>query len=302
MNKLLTIILMLVLFAQISLKKLKTNTDTTTGADTLSTNISLTTGGSLTSANGMYTLAVQTDGNVVVYGCYGLSLWASDTSGSTATRNLLMQSDGNLVLYQSGVAKWSSGTYGKGTAPFRLIMQGDGNLVIYDSTGAATWASDTVDSKQCQLCVGTYDGHNAGTSDVIQLTFVDTISQTAKMCSLTGTKSRNQSYCCTPSGTTTYSSPPHSKTGKFLKIQLLGGDMVTIGNADAGYHHIGYFYDDYNSLMSPAGQVVGWNSDSLCYARFSLSSGDDIKQTTVYVNVVDHNKRNGNSCYYTYVA
>jgi hypothetical protein len=110
--------------------------------------------------------------------------------------------------------KWSSGIYGKGTGPYRLVMQGDGNLVIYDTAGAATWATNTVDSKGCQLCIGTYDGNNVGTSDDIQLTYVDTTTQTAELCTLTGTKYRNKSYCCTPS-TTTYSSPPYSLTGKF---------------------------------------------------------------------------------------
>jgi hypothetical protein len=302
MNKLSTVILMLVLLAQISLKKMKTNTETTTGADTLSNNSSITTGNSLTSANGIYSLLVKSDGNLVVYGCYGISLWDANSDGSTAQRTLIMQSDGNLVLYQSGVSKWSSGTYGKGTAPFRLVMQGDGNLVIYDSTGAATWATNTVDSKGCQLCVGIHDGTNAGTTNDIGLTYIDEITQTAKLCTLTGTKSRGKSYCCTPSDTT-YSTPSAGYTlnGKyFLKIQLFGNDEVWIGNVDIGSRHIGYFYDYYNILWAE-GQVVGFSDpDALCFARFSLSTGDRFYQSIAYVNARTYTTRDGYSCYYTF--
>jgi hypothetical protein len=87
---------------------------------------------------------------------------------------------------------------------------------------------------------------------------------------------------------------------KILKIQLLGSDEVTIGNVDAGSHHIGYFYDYGNSFKAAGGQIVPWDTDSLCYARFSLSIGDTRNQSIAWVNIVTHNTRSGNYCYYTY--
>ncbi len=54
--------------------------------------------------------------------------------------NLVMQNDGNLVAYSPpGKYYWDSGTQNLGTPPYRLVMQSDSNLVIYDSTGAYTW-------------------------------------------------------------------------------------------------------------------------------------------------------------------
>jgi hypothetical protein len=49
--------------------------------------------------------------------------------------SLIMQGDGNLVLYAQGSgARWSSGTYSPGAIAW---MQGDGNLVVYSQAGAA---------------------------------------------------------------------------------------------------------------------------------------------------------------------
>lgn len=55
--------------------------------------------------------------------------------------SLAMQADGNLVLYGPSGALWSSGTYGRGS--HRVCMQSDGNLVIYDAADRDLWASDT---------------------------------------------------------------------------------------------------------------------------------------------------------------
>ncbi len=89
---------------------------------------SLRTGQSLVSANGLYTLTLQPDGNLVLYYQQTL-LWASDTVG-TGANHLRMGRDGNLVLSGSGSAMvWSSNTSGKGAA--NLVLQDDGNLVIY---------------------------------------------------------------------------------------------------------------------------------------------------------------------------
>jgi hypothetical protein len=51
---------------------------------------------------------------------------------------LALQSDGNLVIFsQTGAALWNSGTWGNPGA--FLAIQNDGNMVIYSSGGAALW-------------------------------------------------------------------------------------------------------------------------------------------------------------------
>lgn len=93
----------------------------------------------LQSLNRSYTLALQTDGNLVLYNSTR-AIWASNTVGSNAQK-LVMQPDGNLVLYsKNGTALWSSNTAGKSTSAF--YVQKDGNLVIYNTVGP-TWASRT---------------------------------------------------------------------------------------------------------------------------------------------------------------
>jgi hypothetical protein len=94
----------------------------------------------LEASNKIDTLAMQTDGNLVLY-TQGVAVWASNTAGYTGAR-AVMQSDGNLVVYGPGNdALWSSGTAGHpGSA---LAVQDDGNVVIYDRT-TAIWATRTV--------------------------------------------------------------------------------------------------------------------------------------------------------------
>jgi len=70
----------------------------------------LVPGESRWSCNGRFTLAHQTDGNVVLYDGPSSPLWASNTSGRSST-SLIMQSDGNLVVYSSSNSpRWASGT------------------------------------------------------------------------------------------------------------------------------------------------------------------------------------------------
>jgi hypothetical protein len=97
----------------------------------------LDAGQSLVSSLGTYRLAVQTDGNLVVYKIGGSAIWASRTTGTGAS--LRMQSDGNAVLYASGRAVWNSRTGGHPGA--RLVMQNDGNLVVRSVSNVALWAS-----------------------------------------------------------------------------------------------------------------------------------------------------------------
>jgi hypothetical protein len=102
-------------------------------------------GQTLRSADNHYELAMQADGNLVLYwlnnGVAGRALWSSGTDGDSGAHATL-QSNGNLVLYStSGQGLWSSNTSGAGCS--NLDVQGDGNLVLYNSTRAA-WATNTV--------------------------------------------------------------------------------------------------------------------------------------------------------------
>jgi hypothetical protein len=109
----------------------------------------LRAGQSLVSPGGQYTLAMQTDGNLVVSG-NGCQIWASGTAGTGSANDLAMQDDGNLVIYTSaGNVVWASGTAGTGSAN-HLALQGDGNLVVSTSAGTPVWAAGRNNADQ--LC------------------------------------------------------------------------------------------------------------------------------------------------------
>jgi hypothetical protein len=102
----------------------------------------------LKSPNQLYTLALESDGNVVLYSQDSRPFWATTTGGSLTPRHFIMQTDGNLVLYDtSGNPKWASNTSNQPGA--FLSIQDDGNLVIYkegsqtETPDNALWASHT---------------------------------------------------------------------------------------------------------------------------------------------------------------
>jgi YD repeat-containing protein len=98
------------------------------------------------SPSGRYSLVVQTDGNLVIYGQSG-GLWGAPNAFGQPSARLVMQTDGNLVLYDpTNTAIWMSNTGGNPGA--QLVMQDDGNLVIYNTSGVSVWASGTY----CGLC------------------------------------------------------------------------------------------------------------------------------------------------------
>jgi hypothetical protein len=100
----------------------------------------LTAGTKVDSCDGRYTLAMQEDGNLVLYHNGKGALWATGTNGKNGF-NAVMQTDGNFVLYDThDHALWASGTNGHGGAD--LAVQEDGNLVVYLGS-KALWASGT---------------------------------------------------------------------------------------------------------------------------------------------------------------
>lgn len=97
----------------------------------------------LQSPDGVYSLIMQGDGNLVLYAPGDATpLWASNTYGNVGAY-AVMQNDGNLVVYSSGnVALWSSKTYGNGLSMLRL--QDDGNLAIFKlNTSILYWHTAT---------------------------------------------------------------------------------------------------------------------------------------------------------------
>lgn len=99
----------------------------------------------ITSCSNGFTLAMQSDGNLVLYNSKGSPLWQSRTSNpgspNRATR-AVMQSDGNFVLYNdSNVALWATMTQGNPGAS--LSVQGDGNVVVYSPSAQPLWDTGT---------------------------------------------------------------------------------------------------------------------------------------------------------------
>ncbi len=116
---------------------------------TLFSGQSLTPGQTLQSDYGVYTLTMQSDGNVVLRNNASTPLWRTGTGGNQfVPRDFIMQTNGNLVLYDtSGQPHWESNTAGNPGA--FLNVQADGNLVVYrvgsttQTANNALWASGT---------------------------------------------------------------------------------------------------------------------------------------------------------------
>ncbi|KAJ1556410.1 hypothetical protein HK405_009493 [Cladochytrium tenue] len=111
---------------------------------------SLRRGDALYSPSSRFRLALQQDGNLVLYdhGQFDAhAIWASNTDNSPADL-LVLQHDGNLCLYVAECGqddcRWSSGSWGHGTGhDYRLAVQDDGNVVLYKEGGEAIWATNT---------------------------------------------------------------------------------------------------------------------------------------------------------------
>jgi beta-glucanase (GH16 family) len=103
-------------------------------------------GQQLDSSNGRFHLAMQADGNLVIYDGSS-AIWATGTWNLPADRRPTraeMQADGNFVLYNdANQGAWASGSWGAGRVNPFLEIQDDGNLVIYHNGRSALWASGT---------------------------------------------------------------------------------------------------------------------------------------------------------------
>ena len=105
----------------------------------LSTNSFMYPGGYLMSQDGRFSLALQSDGNLVVYGPSG-PVWSSQTGGHAVT-HLLMQSDCNLVLYNGATDYWASNTVGGSYC--RTVIENTGQANIYNEAGLPVWKRPT---------------------------------------------------------------------------------------------------------------------------------------------------------------
>jgi hypothetical protein len=94
-------------------------------------------GQSVTSPAGLYTLTLQTDGNLVERNASGTIFWTSGTNGLGVTQ-AVMQGDGNLVIYAGSKAVWSSGTPGNAGA---TLAVGDNGTVAVVSGTAQLWSA-----------------------------------------------------------------------------------------------------------------------------------------------------------------
>jgi hypothetical protein len=112
-----------------------------TGCGIMSAGEDLASNTATASCSGKYALAMQSDGNLVLYHNGVGAIWSTATSGKGG-HSAIMQSDGNFVLYNAASkALWSSTTSGHSGA--YLKIQDDGNLVVYSAGGAALWNSHT---------------------------------------------------------------------------------------------------------------------------------------------------------------
>jgi len=109
---------------------------------------SLQSGDWIASGNKVFTFVMQGDSNLVMYDSTPAPHWASGTYTEPNGAWLAMQTDGNLVIYRAGGtcgcgadAYWASGTNNHPGA--YVTMQNDGNVVIYDTGGHALWATHT---------------------------------------------------------------------------------------------------------------------------------------------------------------
>lgn len=101
-------------------------------------------GFTLTSPNGVYTLVLQNDGNLVIYNnSKGRAIWAAPNTWHNTDYIVFGSKYGlQCVKYDTATAFHFSFVVRAPGAAY-LSMQNDGNLVIYNSYWQPLWASGT---------------------------------------------------------------------------------------------------------------------------------------------------------------
>ena len=126
----------------------------------------------LTAPNDLLRLALEQNGNIVLYRShFGRALWSSGTAGTPVDRGK-MQPDGKFAaLSPQGVSYWSIGS---GQDPGAgLTLQDDGNMVLADKAGRPLWMSNTTQDFSSPTFMYT-DEHG--------FTFVETSERWKDMC------------------------------------------------------------------------------------------------------------------------
>lgn len=98
------------------------------GEDHLHYGEQLAKGQHLVSKNGLYSLEMQYDGNLVLYG-RGTHLWDTHTGGNTHVMGAIF-SNRLFLAGDNGYSQWTSDNW-NGESGNLLLLQDDGNLVIY---------------------------------------------------------------------------------------------------------------------------------------------------------------------------
>jgi len=107
-------------------------------------------GQEIESANGEFTLRMQTDGNLVFLDDKGEVKFHTGTApnaGAVAT----MQADGNFTVTKNGKALFHTGTQGTGV---RMHIQNDGNLTVRTPDGKVLWALNDVNQSKAEVRTG----------------------------------------------------------------------------------------------------------------------------------------------------
>jgi thioredoxin len=116
----------------------------------LATGAYLATNDYLVSANGLYFVIMQGDGNLVIYhgsdpAHQGAFVWNSGVAPGIGQYFVIMQRDGNLCIYHGsdpahqGAFVWNSGK-APGAGVYVATMQNDGNLVVTTGT-TVVWSA-----------------------------------------------------------------------------------------------------------------------------------------------------------------
>lgn len=113
-----------------------------TFGNTLNANQRMGSGDNLLTNNKVYSLAMQSDGNLVIYRLANggaTPLWSTGAAGTYSY--VAMQNDGNLALYHSdNTWSWTSKTGGRAIdSRYRLVLQENGELDIYDPSNNIIW-------------------------------------------------------------------------------------------------------------------------------------------------------------------
>lgn len=103
----------------------------TLGPNVMRAGVRLNSGQNIQSINKNYMLAMQTDGNLVLYAQQPGGTQPTGFSTGKGGNYAVQQDDGNFVVYTaSNTWRWTSETGGRATANYVMVLGDDGRLTI----------------------------------------------------------------------------------------------------------------------------------------------------------------------------